>query len=157
MGDLSANFSLHEFTRSGTAQRYRLDNIPDDLQRAAIAELANNPCQWLRDQLGRIDVTGGFVTPEVNALIAGRTQGGQHERGEAADLLPRYVDRWYAWGVLVAGVLHGLMPIDQAIVYDDKPHIHVSYIARGGRRPNRTQLLYLPSGSRDYLPWQPWA
>ena len=87
--NLSANFSLHELTKSETALRMGLDNTPDDEATENLRLLCEKVLQPVRDHYGKgVKVNSAFRSLAVNAA-AGGVQGAKpsdHTRGMAADI-----------------------------------------------------------------------
>lgn len=162
---LSRNFRLYELLESGTAIRLGMDNTPTPEHLASLEFGVLNVAQPLRDLVGRIDVSGGYVTEDVNNAIraeqkrrdgvASRSKTSQHVEAEALDLIPARVDRWYLWAVVVELTRRGELPIDQAIVYEHKPHVHVSWIDPSRPGEPRGDLRLARPGGR-YPVWSPW-
>lgn len=83
---LSKDFNLSEFTRSKTAIKKDIDNMPNPKEQKAIQHLVDTVLQPVRSQIGMvISVTSGFRSKELNEIIGG-ANGSQHTKGEAADL-----------------------------------------------------------------------
>jgi zinc D-Ala-D-Ala carboxypeptidase len=83
---LSPNFSLAEMTKSETASRRGMDNIPNQEQITNMQVLAVNVLQKVRDHYGRgVHVNSGFRHPDVNAAVGG-SRTSDHTRGMAADI-----------------------------------------------------------------------
>jgi zinc D-Ala-D-Ala carboxypeptidase len=83
---LSPNFSLAEMTKSETASRRGMDNIPNQEQISNMQVLAVNVLQKVRDHYGRgVHVNSGFRHPDVNAAVGG-SRTSDHTRGMAADI-----------------------------------------------------------------------
>ncbi len=83
---LSENFTLEELTRSSTADRLGLRNIPteDDIENLRI--LAQTILQPLRDHLKRpITINSAYRSPKVNSAVGGSPRS-QHMVGQAADI-----------------------------------------------------------------------
>lgn len=89
MTQLTANFSLHELTKSETALRNDLDNTPGEAETEALRLLCEKVLQPVRDHFGKgVKVNSGFRSLAVNAA-AGGVQGAKpsdHTRGMAADI-----------------------------------------------------------------------
>ena len=49
---ISNNFNLSEFTKSGFADKYSIDNTPDPISKANICRLVNEVLQPIRDEFG---------------------------------------------------------------------------------------------------------
>ena len=81
---LSANFSLSELTKSDTAVRKGIDNTPDATVTASLQALVDNILQPIRDKFGRVKITSGYRSPELNASIGG-SKTSHHCYGYAAD------------------------------------------------------------------------
>jgi zinc D-Ala-D-Ala carboxypeptidase len=87
--NLTANFSLHELTKSETALRLNIENNPDSGQIESLRLLCEKVLQPIRDHFGKgVKVNSGFRSLAVNAA-AGGVQGAKpsdHTRGMAADI-----------------------------------------------------------------------
>lgn len=142
---LSKHFTLAELCRTGTG----LPNDPNPSELEALRYLVAHVLQPLRDRCGRLRVSSGYRSPPVNAAVGG-AKGSQHVRGEAADIIPLDITRDELWAVVVEAIRAGELPIDQAIRYDDAPHVHLSATSR--RRP-RGELLERVQGA--YRHWHP--
>jgi hypothetical protein len=84
--NLTKNFSLHELTKSETALRHDMDNIPGDAEVASLKLLAEKVLQPVRDHYAKgVKVNSGFRHPNVNAAVGG-SRTSDHTRGMAADI-----------------------------------------------------------------------
>jgi hypothetical protein len=81
------NFRYKEFIRSDVAIRLGIDNVPNDNQWRNIERLAINVLQPIRNKFGRIRITSGFRSIELNQVIGG-SRYSNHCRCEAADVEP---------------------------------------------------------------------
>ena len=82
---LSKNFSLKELTRSSTALRLGIENIPDSQQLVNLTALACCILQPVRDKFGRVDINSGLRVLDLNRAIKSGDKS-QHVQGQAADL-----------------------------------------------------------------------
>ena len=83
---LTANFSLHELTKSETALRMGFDNTPGDAETESLRLLAEKVLQPVRDHYGKgVKVNSGFRSPESNAAVGG-SKTSDHCKGQAADI-----------------------------------------------------------------------
>jgi hypothetical protein len=84
---LSENFSLNEMTRSSTATKKRIENVPNDAQIENLRILCDNVLQPLRDALGPINISSGFRSVKLNTAIGGSSSS-QHcaLKGAASDI-----------------------------------------------------------------------
>jgi len=85
------NFRYREFTKSDTAIRLGLKNLPEDEQWENLELLASQVLQPVRDQFGSIKITSGYRSPELNTAIGGSIYS-NHCRGEASDIEPVHGD-----------------------------------------------------------------
>lgn len=84
--NLSANFSLHEMTKSETALRMGFDNTPDDEATENLRALCENVLQKVRDHYGKgVKVNSAYRSPESNAAVGG-SKTSDHCKGMAADI-----------------------------------------------------------------------
>lgn len=145
--NLSPHFKLSEFTKSGTAFKYGIDNTLDpNLPKHAeiisnLRALCVNVLEPLRQWYGKpIVISSGYRSPAVNnhPEVRGATNS-QHMTGEAADLhLPSIAigRQWLEY------ILENLA-YDQVIWEHDKyGHywIHISFKRNGNNRQ-----VYLPN------------
>jgi hypothetical protein len=84
--NLTANFSLHELTKSETALRLGLDNIPDEAAIASLKLLCEKVLQPVRDHYQKgVKCNSAFRSPESNAAVGG-SKTSDHCKGQAADI-----------------------------------------------------------------------
>jgi len=84
--NLSANFSLHELTKSETALRMGFDNTPDDEATENLRLLCEKVLQPVRDHFGKgVKVNSAYRSPESNAAVGG-SKTSDHCKGMAADI-----------------------------------------------------------------------
>jgi hypothetical protein len=86
MTQLTANFSLHELSKSETALRLGLDNTPDDEATENLRLLCEKVLQPVRDHYGKgVKVNSAYRSPESNAAVGG-SKTSDHCKGMAADI-----------------------------------------------------------------------
>jgi hypothetical protein len=86
MTQLTANFSLHELTKSETALRLDMPNEPGATEIANLTLLAGEVLQKVRSHYGKgVKVNSGYRSPDVNAKVGG-SRTSDHCRGMAADI-----------------------------------------------------------------------
>ena len=82
---LTANFSLDEITKSQTALRKGINNMPDPIHWHNLHGLCHNILQPVREHFGRpVTVSRGFRSVEL-CLAIGSSSASQHAKGQAAD------------------------------------------------------------------------
>ena len=85
MTRLSTHFSLKELTRSQTAERRRINNIPGDKEIENLKILCENILEPVRKHYGiPFSPSSGFRSMALNEAI-GSTKASQHIDGQAAD------------------------------------------------------------------------
>tara|TARA_R110002020_G_scaffold29237_4_gene92326 strand:- start:620 stop:1117 length:498 start_codon:yes stop_codon:yes gene_type:complete len=87
---ISKNFTLAELTKSNTATRLSISNIPDKEGIHKLRLLVTNILQPLRNAVGALRVTSGYRSESLNKAIGGSNRS-QHTKCEAVDL--QYVKR----------------------------------------------------------------
>jgi zinc D-Ala-D-Ala carboxypeptidase len=84
--NLTANFSLHELTKSDTALRLNIDNTPGPVETEYLKILAERVLQPIRDHFGKgVKVNSGFRSLETNQATGGSSKS-DHVKGQAADI-----------------------------------------------------------------------
>ncbi len=83
---LTEHFSLAEMTRSQTAIRKGLTNVPPEAVIARLRAVCEDVLEPVRRQFGQVRVLSGYRSGEVNRAVGG-AESSQHCRGEAADFV----------------------------------------------------------------------
>jgi hypothetical protein len=131
---LSANFTLREFIKSGTASRRGIDNTPSQEHLDNALALFENVVQPVRDHFGPTILTSGYRSYALNSAIGGSPRS-QHSHGQAVDL--------EVLGVSTAEVCEWIASntnFDQLILEFYTPGdtnsgwVHVSYVKDGENR-----------------------
>ena len=131
---LSKNFSMAEFTKSQTAERKGIDNVPQGEHLDAAVALFENVVQKVRDHFGPTVLNSGYRSPELNAAVGGSSKS-QHCKGEAADIEVPGVPN-----AEVAEWIRDNLDFDQLILeaykkgIPDSGWVHVSYKSDGSNR-----------------------
>ena len=82
---ITANFSLDEMTKSQTALRKGINNMPAPIHLHNLHGLCHNILQPVREHFGRpVTVSSGFRSVEL-CLAIGSSSASQHAKGQAAD------------------------------------------------------------------------
>lgn len=131
-------FTIHELTKSATAKRYGISNVPNEEQRLNLKKLVENILDPLRERWGApIIVDSGYRCPRLNTIVKGSSTS-QHLLGQAADI--RTVsDDPEENKKLFNLIINMHLSYDQVIDEYNYNWIHVSYGPRHRRR-----ILHLP-------------
>jgi len=143
---VSAHFTLEELTHSDAAAIHGIDNsAPDDVQQNLV-RLTVTVLEPARAVCGvPFEVSDGYRCPKVNALDGGVLHS-QHEKGEAADVVPRGL----ALPAAFDRIRRSDVPFDQIIL--ESGCIHLSCAALGAT-PRREALVRRGSpGHWTYIP-----
>lgn len=126
-------FTIKELTKSSTATRYGIDNIPSVDIEENLKALVENVLDPLRHAWGApIIVTSGYRCPKLNKKVGG-AKNSQHTLGQAADIrtvsdTPENNKKLYN----LIKILN--LPVDQCINEYNYDWIHVSYGPRHRRQ-----------------------
>ena len=123
MTQLTKHFHLSEFTRSQTAVRRGIRNVPGPNQVAALKLLCEKVLEPVREHFDKpVRISSGYRSPALNRAIGGSPTS-QHSKGEAADFtIPGVPNRE------VLEWMHKNLSYDQLIdEFNPGGWIHVSY------------------------------
>ena len=135
---LSDHFTWTEATRSATADRLGIINLPDDTAREAIQDAAAL-MEAIRSLVARpIQITSWYRSPEVNRAVGGSTTS-DHITGYAVDFRVRGVPALQAARMIIASPLM----FDQLIWY---PPGHPN-----GQTGDRLHISAAPANRREVL------
>lgn len=85
---ITEHFSLEEFVKSPTADKYKIDNTPSYRTQEQLKKLCNEVLEPIRIKYGKpIKITSGYRCPELNRKIGG-ARNSQHVYGSASDIKP---------------------------------------------------------------------
>lgn len=128
-------FTIDELTKSDTAQKKGIKNIPSKQEEFNLTQLVEKILDPLREAYGKpIIVTSGFRCKELNKAVGGATSS-QHLTGEAADIRTES-DTKEENKKLFDLIQQLKLPFDQLIDEYNLNWVHVSYSNR-----NRRQVL----------------
>lgn len=141
---LSPHFSLSEFTKSATALRHGISNVPPPEAVKNLKALCAGTLEPLRVGLELpVIITSGYRTKVLNDMLAHASERSQHMQGQAADF---YVQGSGSRRELLIKAFRLILTspdidFDQLILYPS--FIHVSYVSK---ERNRRGILI---GRRD--------
>ena len=150
MENISKHISYREATRSNTALRRGIENIPDVEELENMKLIAEKVFEPLRKWVGGpIKINSFYRSPELNVAIGGSKKS-QHCHGQAIDIDDTYGHRSNA------SMFHHLrysLDYDQIIweFGDDKnpAWVHVSYVSEEKNR-HRCLQAYKENGKTKY-------
>lgn len=135
---LSQHFTISEMTKSQTAERKRIDNVPNLEEVESLKSLCVNVLEKIRSHFGKpVTINSGFRCIKLNKAIGG-SKTSQHVKGEAADIEISGVDN-----LILAKWIKENLQFDQLICefytpgVPDSGWVHVSW----SRAKNRNQVL----------------
>ena len=140
---ISKNFTLAELTKSNTAKRFGISNMPDKIGIHKLRLLATELLQPIRDRLSApLRITSGYRSESHNKAIGGSNKS-QHTKCEAVDL--QFVKRGKMDNMKIFECLiNSAIEFDQCILEfggatadkdsDNPDWIHLSWKIKGNRR-----------------------
>lgn len=91
---LTKNFTLEELTKSQTASRLKLNNIPSFEVKRNLKLLCEQILQPIRDNFNLpVIISSGYRSPAVNRAVGGSTSS-QHQFGQAVDFEILTIDNY---------------------------------------------------------------
>jgi hypothetical protein len=135
---LSKNFTLNEMTKSETASRRGISNLPSDEHLKNLKQLVEKVLQPIRDQFGPATINSGYRSPALNEAVGG-SKTSQHCYGQAVDVEVRGVANYD-----LAKWIEDNLDYDQLILefytpgIPDSGWVHVSYTGKNHRKQSLT-------------------
>ena len=140
---LSENFTLTELTRSATADRLNIRNVPDETQIQNLKNLCVKLLQPLRDGYSKpLSISSGFRCPALNKAANGSPTS-DHLTERAADIPTDNPMALFAWVCRLG------LSFDQAIIHQD--YLHLSYRSETTNR----QMVMMEKRKEERLRKQP--
>ena len=133
-------FTIDELCASDTAERKKIDNVPNADARLRMQRLIEQLLDPIRAAWGSpITVNSGYRSPALNSAVGG-VPTSQHVKGEAADItVGSTADNKRLFDKIVELQKAGRIAFDQLIDESGYSWVHISY--RAGN--NRNQVLHL--------------
>lgn len=133
--ELSPHFTLDELTRSRTAVKLGIRNVPDGMQQAELKRLATDLLEPIRALLGvPLQINSGFRSVTLNHAVGG-VRNSAHLDGRAADFVPMGMNLQDAW----EAIKDSGRPFDQ-LIFEQSPDgatwLHIA-LPRYGQEPRR--------------------
>lgn len=148
---LSQHFSLAEMTKSQTAERKGIDNIPGAEEIENLKALCENVLEKIRTHFNKpVSINSGFRCKKLNTATGGSKKS-QHMTGQAADIEIAGIDN-----LELAHWIADNLNFDQLICefhtpgIPDSGWVHVSW-NRGGKQ-RKSILTIDKSGTKAGLP-----
>ena len=151
---LSKNLALAEVTRSETAKRRGVSNMPTEAHIANFKLLAEKVFQPIREHFGvPIHISSGYRSAALNKAIGGAASS-QHCSGEAIDI---DMDGTAVTNAQIFNYIKENLEFDQLIWEfgtDTNPDwVHVSYESTGKQRKQILKAVK-QGGATKYLPFK---
>jgi len=151
---LSKNLSLAEVTRSETAKRRGVSNMPTEAHIANFKLLAEKVFQPIREHFAvPIHISSGYRSAALNKAIGGASSS-QHCTGEAIDI---DMDGTSVTNAAIFNYIKDNLEFDQLIWEfgtDTNPDwVHVSYESTGKQRKQILKAIK-KGGATSYLPFK---
>jgi zinc D-Ala-D-Ala carboxypeptidase len=151
---LSKNLALSEVTRSETAKRRGISNMPTPEHIENFKKLAENVFQPIRDHFGvPIRISSGYRSAALNKAIGGASSS-QHCQGEAIDI---DMDGTTVTNAQIFNYIKDNLNFDQLIWEfgtDTNPDwVHVSYDSAGKQRKQILKAIK-KGGATSYLAYK---
>jgi zinc D-Ala-D-Ala carboxypeptidase len=151
---LSKNLALAEVTRSETAKRRGISNMPTPEHIENFKKLAENVFQPIRDHFGvPIRISSGYRSAALNKAIGGASSS-QHCKGEAIDI---DMDGTTVTNKQIFDFVKDNVNFDQMIWEfgtDANPDwVHVSYNSDGAQRKQILKAIK-KGGATAYVPFK---
>ncbi len=152
---LSKNLALSEVTRSETAKRRGISNMPTPEHIENFKLLAEKVFQPIRDYFGvPIRISSGYRSKELNTAIGGSLSS-QHCQGEAIDI---DMDGTTVTNAEIFNYIKDNLNFDQLIWEfgtDTNPDwVHVSYDSSGKQRKQILKAKRAAGGKTTYVPYK---
>ena len=133
---LSKHFELAEFTRSNTAKRAGINNIPTAAHQENLKLLCAKVLEPIREHFARpIFLSSGYRSAALNKITKGASSSSQHCSGEAVDI---DMDATEVTNKQIFDYIKENLEFDQMIWEfgtDKNPDwVHVSYESTGKQR-----------------------
>lgn len=129
---MNLNFSISELINSDTANKYKINNMPDINSLDCLQELIYFCLQPIRDKIKKpMVITSGYRCPQVNKLVGG-VANSQHTKGQAVD----FIIHGLTPAQIIAKIKTFNIEFDQLINEYDK-WVHISF----NKGKNRKQVL----------------
>jgi hypothetical protein len=152
---LSKNLSLVEVTRSDSAKRFGISNMPTPEHIENFKKLAENIFQPIRDHFSKpIHISSGYRSLALNKVIKGSSLTSQHCSGEAIDI---DMDGTDITNAQIFNYIKDNLNFDQLIwEFGNKINpdwVHVSYESTGKQRKQILRAVK-SAGKTSYLPYK---
>lgn len=130
-------FTIDELTKSDTATRNNINNVPNEQEKNNLIALVDNILDPLREAYGQpIIVTSGYRCEKLNNLVKG-SKTSQHRFGQAADIRSKQDTK--EENKKLFDLIQKLdLPFDQLIDEYNYDWVHVSHSSK-----NRKQILHI--------------
>lgn len=140
-----------DLCKSATAERYKIENTPDESSIANLEALIEYIVKPIYDEFPNAEITNGYRCKELNDKIGG-AKGSQHTKGQAVDIVLVIPGKTLKESIKeLYNFVASMLPFDQLIIYPT--FVHVSYRAINRRLEviNRAPTIYTDMPKHCYL------
>lgn len=151
---ISEHLDLSELTRSDSAKRNGISNMPTPEHIENFKKLAENVFEKIRNYFGKpIRISSGYRSAALNKITKGASTTSQHSTGEAIDI---DMDNTDITNKEVFDYIKDNLSFDQLIWEfgtDKNPDwVHVSYESTGKQRKQVLKAVKV-NGATKYIPY----
>lgn len=151
---ISEHLDLSELTRSDSAKRNGISNMPTPEHIENFKKLAENVFENIRNYFGKpIRISSGYRSAALNKITKGASKTSQHSTGEAIDI---DMDNTDITNKEVFDYIKNNLSFDQLIWEfgtDKNPDwVHVSYESTGKQRKQVLKAIKV-NGKTKYIPY----
>lgn len=151
---ISEHLDLSELTRSDSAKRNGISNMPTPEHIENFKKLAENVFEKIRNNFGKpIRISSGYRSAALNKITKGASKTSQHSTGEAIDI---DMDNTDITNKELFDYIKNNLSFDQLIWEfgtDKNPDwVHVSYESTGKQRKQVLKATKV-NGATKYIPY----
>jgi uncharacterized protein YcbK (DUF882 family) len=123
------HFTIEELTRSATARRKGIPNLPNGEEKENLTALVDNVLDPLRELWGApIIVTSGYRCPLLNKKVGGVATS-YHMKGQAADIRAKNLRNGDLYALIKRMYMEGCFGLTECYIDERRGYIHIAFDA----------------------------